>query len=262
MDLGLKGKRALVTAASQGLGLAAAKSLAREGVRVAIASRRLDKLRDAAKDIEVAGGPKVMAVEMDLADARSIQRGVDDVGEEFGGLDIVVGNTPGPPSGLFMSIDRETWRNAFDTTVHAMADLSRAVIPFLKKSGSGRIIFISTVGVKIVQPAMVLSDATRLAITGLAKSLSLELAADNVLVNSLCPGPIATDRYEELIEATRQREGLSYTAAEAVWLDEVPLGRAGRVDDFGDLVAVLASDVASFVTGAAIPVDGGKSRAY
>jgi 3-oxoacyl-[acyl-carrier protein] reductase len=262
MDLGLTGKRALVTAASRGLGRASAVSLAREGARVAVASRNPAALDEVVAAIDSAGGPAAMAVEMDIGDGDSIDRGVAQVADAFGGLDILVGNTPGPPSGPFLAIDRETWRRAFDTTIHPMADLARAVLPLMQEAGGGRIIFITTVGVKIVQPEMVLSDATRLAITGLAKSLALEFAADDILVNSLCPGPIATDRYHELIAATRDRHGLSEEEAEAVWLDEVPVGRAGRPEDFGDLVAVLASGAASFVTGAAIAVDGGKSRAY
>ena len=128
-------------------------------------------------------------------------------------------------------------------------------------AGTG-VLDITTVGVKMVQPEMVLSDATRLALTGLAKSLSLEHARDNILVNSLCPGPIATDRFTDLIEATKARRGLGKAEAEQVWLQEVPLARAGLPRDFGDLVAVLASEVASFVTGQAIAVDGCKSRAY
>lgn len=261
MDLGLKGKRALVTAASRGLGQASAISLAREGAKVAVAGRA-SAARDAVvAQIQAAGGTAV-GVDMNLTDPASIAAGVVEAGSAFGGLDIVVANTPGPASGPFLSIDRETWCGAFDSTIHAMADLSRAAIPLLQAAGGGRIVFITTVGVKVVQPDMVLSDATRLAVTGLAKSLALEFAADNILVNSLCPGPIATDRYSDLISATQARQGLDRDAAEAVWLDEVPLGRAGRPEHFGDLVALFVSDAASFVTGTALAVDGGKSRAY
>lgn len=261
MDLGLKGKRALVTAASRGLGRAAAISLAREGAAVAVAGRASDVRDRVVSEISQAGG-QAHALDMDLSDTQAITRGVDAAAATLGGLDIVVGNTPGPASGPFMDIAADTWRAAFDMTVHAMADLSRSAIPHFRVAGGGRLIFITTVGVKMVQPDMVLSDATRLAITGLAKSISVEHAADNILVNSLCPGPIATDRYLDLIETTGQRQGLALDEAEAIWLDEVPLGRAGRPEHFGDLVAILASDAASYVTGTALAVDGGKSRAY
>jgi 3-oxoacyl-[acyl-carrier protein] reductase len=261
MDLGLVGKRAIVTAASRGLGRASAISLAREGVSVAVAARPSAARDGLVAEIRNAGGA-VLPIDMDLLDPASISGGVAAAVRELGGLDIVVGNTPGPASGPFMSIDRATWNLAFESTVHAMAELSRNVIGHLKAAGGGRIIFITTVGVKMVQPDMVLSDATRLALTGLAKSLSVEHARDNILVNSLCPGPIATDRYTDLIAATQARHGLSEADAEQIWLDEVPLGRAGMPQHFGDLVAVLASPAASFITGQAIAVDGGKSRAY
>jgi 3-oxoacyl-[acyl-carrier protein] reductase len=262
MDLRLGGKRALVTAASHGLGRASAVSLAREGARVAVASRNASSLRDLASAMGGHGGADVLPLVMDLTDAASIVRAVDDVHARWGGIDILVANTPGPPSGSFLSIEPDTWRAALDVTVMAVVQLLRAVLPGMRSNGGGRIIFITTVGTKMVQPDMVLSNATRLAIQGIAKTLSVELAEDGIRANALCPGPIATDRMEELIEATRRERGIDRAAAEAVWLDEVPLGRMGRPGDFGDLVAVLASDVAEYVTGAAIAVDGGKSRAY
>ena len=261
MDLKLTGKRALVTAASRGLGRAAALSLGREGANVALASRNVPALEQIAREIEADGRKRTLPLAMDLLDADSVQAGVDTVSARWGGIDILVANGPGPASGPFMSIDLDGWRTALESTVLAMAGLARTAIRVMPERG-GRILFITTVGVKITQPNMVLSDATRLAIIGMAKALSVELAPRNILVNALCPGPIATDRMRELIEATREREGLDEEAATALWLDEVPLGRMGRPEDFGDLVAVLASDPASFMTGAAVAIDGGKSRAY
>ena len=261
MDLRLRGKRALVTAASRGLGRAAALSLGREGARVALASRSLPALESLARAIEADGRTETLALAMDLRDPDSVSGAVAAAAERWGGLDILVANGPGPASGPFMDIDLEGWRAALETTVIAMAGLARAAVPTMREGG-GRIVFITTVGVKITQPDMVLSDATRLAIVGMAKSLSVELAPHGILVNALCPGPIATDRMRELIEATREREGLSEDEATARWLDEVPLARMGRPEAFGDLVAVLVSEPASFMTGAAVAVDGGKSRAY
>jgi 3-oxoacyl-[acyl-carrier protein] reductase len=126
----------------------------------------------------------------------------------------------------------------------------------------GRIIFITTVGVKIVQPNMVLSDSIRLATVGLAKSLSIEFAHEGIMVNCLCPGPFATDRMEYLVECSMRIDGLSRADAEAVWLAEVPVKKFGDPKDFGAMVAMLASERAGFITGAAIAHDGGKSRAY
>lgn len=261
MDLRLTGKRALVTAASRGLGRASALSLGREGANVAIASRSLPALEEIAREIGAAGQQRTLPIAMDLLDPDSVQAGVDTVSDRWGGIDILVANGPGPASGPFMSIDLDGWRAALECTVIAMAGLARAAIRVMPDTG-GRVIFVTTVGVKVTQPNMVLSDATRLAVVGMAKGLSVELAPRNILVNALCPGPIATDRMRELIEATRVRESLDEDAATAVWLNEVPLGRMGRPEDFGDLVAVLASGPASFMTGAAVAVDGGKSRAY
>lgn len=262
MDLGLKGKRALVTAASRGLGRESALALAGEGARVAVASRNFEALEVLVGELRAAGAPDAMPVAMDLRDPETIAVGVDAVAERFDGLDIVVGNTGGPKSGPFLDITLEDWRTATADTLFSMVELSRRSVPLLKSAGGGRVVFITTVGVKIVQPDMVLSDSLRLAIVGLAKSMSHELASDNILVNCLCPGPIATERMEELISASMEQKGLARAEAEALWYDEVPMRRAGRPEDFGAMVAVLASEKASFITGTAIAIDGGKSRAY
>jgi 3-oxoacyl-[acyl-carrier protein] reductase len=262
MDLALTGKRAIVTAASRGLGRASAIALAGEGVRVAVASRDRADHPELVDALRAAGAPDAIALEVDLSIRETLLAGIAEATERFGGIDIAVGNTGGPPSGPFESIAREQWVTALDETLLPMVDLSLAVVPGMKAAGGGRIIFITTVGVKIVQPNMVLSDSIRLAITGLAKSMSHELAGDNILVNTLCPGPVATDRMQSLIENTMAQQNVDRATAEAIWLDEVPLGQMGDPADFGALVAVLASDKAAFVTGAAIAVDGGKSRAY
>ena len=262
MDLGLRGKRALVTASSRGLGLATAMALAAEGARVAFAARNASRLDPVLARIARDGNPDVFALDMDLTDPADIAQGARSVVERWGGLDILISNTPGPSAGPFLEIGRDEWRVALDTVVMPPIDLLHAVLPVMRDGGGGRVLLITTVGVKTAQPHMVLSNATRLALTGIAKTLSVELAADNILVNSLCPGPIETDRMVDLVDATSRQAGLSRDEAVAVWLDEVPLRRMGSPADFGRLAAVLVSDVASFVTGAALAVDGGKSRAY
>lgn len=262
MDLGLRGKRALITAASRGLGRASALALAREGASVAVAGRDQARLSALVDELGAAGAGDALAVPLDLARSESLAAAVEAAAGRFSGLDIFVGNTGGPISGPFVDMPRPEWQRALDETLLPMVDLCHAVIPHLRASDSGRIVFITTVGVKIVQPNMVLSDSLRLAMVGLAKSLSLELAEDGVTVNCLCPGPFRTDRMEDLIAATMQREGIERAAAEAVWLEEVPLGTFGDPADFGAMLALLCSPRGRFTTGTAIALDGGKSRAY
>lgn len=262
MDLGLGNKRALVTTASRGLGLATAQALGQEGARVALAGRDIATLRREGEAIVRSGAADVLPLAMDLTDPASIARGIDEVIARWGGIDILVANTPGTAAGPFVTIDRKGWQEAIDTTIMPVVELMQGVIPSMQAAGGGRILCITTIGVKTAQPSMVLSNATRLAITGIAKTASVELAAHNILINSLCPGPIDTDRMVNLIEATEKEKGVTREQAEAIWLDEVPLRRMGSARDFGRLAAVLVSDVASYVTGTAVSVDGGKARAY
>lgn len=262
MDLGIKGRRALVTAASRGLGRASALALAAEGVSVAIAGRRAEAMQGLVGELKAAGAPEAVAVEMDLGRRETLRAGVEDAAAKLGGLDIFVGNTGGPASGPFLDIPREAWEESLGETLLPMVDLCHAVLPHMRRGQWGRIVFVTTVGVKVVQPNMVLSDSIRLAVVGLAKSLSIEFAAEGIMVNCLCPGPFATDRMEDLVTASMKRDGLDRAGAEALWLSEVPLGKFGDPADFGAMVALLSSERASFTTGTAIALDGGKSRAY
>lgn len=250
-----------MTAASRGLGFATANALAQEGARVAFGARNSSRLAGAAADLTGHNGSEAFALEMNLADQKSIASAVAAVHERWGGIDILVVNTPGPESGPFLALDRDAWKTAIDTVLMPAVDVLHAVLPAMRRDG-GRVLLITTVGVKVVQPAMVLSNSIRLALTGIAKTLSVELAADGILVNCLCPGPIDTERMTNLIAATSRQKNISREAAEAIWLDEVPLRQMGRAEDFGKLAALLVSDAAAFVTGVALQVDGGKSRAY
>jgi 3-oxoacyl-[acyl-carrier protein] reductase len=262
VDLGIKGRSALVTAASRGLGRASALALAAEGVRVAVAGRNLDAMQALVEELRRAGAPEAITIRMDLAERQSLRPGVEEAARRFGGLDIFVGNCGGPASGPFLSVGLDVWEKALNEILLSMVELSHAVLPRMRAGRWGRIIFVTTVGVKIVQPNMVLSDSLRLAVVGLAKSLSIEFAHEGIMVNCLCPGPFATDRMEDLVLASMKRDGLDRAAAEAVWLNEVPAGKFGDPADFGAMVAMLASERAGFITGAAISHDGGKSRAY
>ena len=262
MNLGLKGKRALITAASRGLGRASALALAAEGARVAVAGRNAAAMDDFLAELRDAGAEEAIALQIDLSRGETIAPAVERVATGWNGIDILVANTGGPASAPFLKTPRPVWEEALNETLLPTVDLCQAVLPVMQAGGYGRIVFVTTVGVKIVQPNMVLSDAIRLAVVGLSKSISIEFAEHGITANCLCPGPFATDRMEYLVRSSMERDGLDRAAAEKVWLDEVPAGKFGDPADFGAMVAMLASERGAFITGTAIALDGGKSRAY
>jgi 3-oxoacyl-[acyl-carrier protein] reductase len=261
MNLNLSGRVALVTGASRGLGRASAEALGAEGARVALAARDEGKLDEVGRCIREAGGD-AMVLPMDLSDENSITDAVRAVVERWGRIDILIANAPGPRTGAVAELSEADWRLALDLNVLSMVRLLEMVVPIMRHQASGRIIFVATVGILMAQPGMVLSNATRLAVYGLAKTMALELAPDGILVNIVCPGPIETDRMRELIESTARSRQISRELAREIWLEDVPLHRMGRPEDFGSIVAFLCSDACSFMTGSAIAVDGGKATGY
>jgi len=228
---------------------------------VALAARSVDSLQELKEEID-AGPGEAIVLPFDLSLACAPDTLIEQVVNHWGRLDAVVVNAPGPPSGPVMDLTDEQWTSALELVLMSAVRLARAAANVMIPQGGGRITFISTIGVRTVQPEMVLSNATRLAIMGLAKSMSLELAGQGVLVNQVAPGPIATDRMDQLFAQTAERAGITVEEAERQWLDEVPLRRLGRASDVADFVAYLSSPVCGFTTGAVIPVDGGKSHAY
>jgi 3-oxoacyl-[acyl-carrier protein] reductase len=261
MDLQLEGKVVLVTAASRGLGRACSRTFGRERARVAVAARDQKALALLAEEIEADGG-EALPLALDLTDPSSIESVVRDVVAKWGGIDVLVANTPGPDAGPFIDLEDSSWDSAVEVNLLSMVRLARAASQVMIGRGGGRIVFIGTVGVLIVQPSMVLSDSTRLALYGVTKAMALELAQHEILVNMVCPGPIATERMESLISHTMTERGITWDQAESIWLDEVPLGRMGRPEDVGTVVALLSSPACSYITGAAIPIDGGKARGF
>jgi 3-oxoacyl-[acyl-carrier protein] reductase len=260
MDLGLNGKVALVTAASKGLGKAIALELAREGADVAIASRSEDSLQLAAAEIADETGRAPLYVAADMTSADDIDRLVQTVIDRYGRIDILVNNTGGPPPGFFADFTDEQWQRAVDLLLLSSVRLIRAVLPSMRERHWGRIINSTSVAVKQPIPNLLLSNAVRTAVIGLAKSLSNEVAAEGVTVNNLLPGSIYTDRIIQTNNNAAQRTGRTPEEVRAAAEADIPMKRYGRVDEYAAAAAFLASDRASYITGVSLLVDGGVHR--
>ncbi|WP_227379310.1 SDR family oxidoreductase [Haladaptatus halobius] len=258
MDYELDGNVALVTASSSGLGKASAKALASEGANVVINGRSEENLAEAKDDILAVAEGDVLAVRGDLTTSDDIERLVDRTVEEFGGIDHLVTNAGGPPSGSFMEMDDEDWYSAFDLLVMSVVRLVRNAAPYLREDGGGTIVTITSRSVKEAIPSLVLSNAVRMSVIGLEKTLSKELAPD-VRANAVLPAPHETARQRELIQAAVDRgEYDSYEDGLDAKGDINPLGRIGDPMELGDAVAYLSSERSSFINGVAIPIDGGQ----
>ncbi len=261
MDTGLAGKTAFVGGASRGIGRASALALAREGCSVSICARNTANLEEAALEIRTETGAQVLPLVCDMASYDDIKRAVSQAASSFGRLDIIVNNAGGPPSGTFETLDETYWMHAIQQNLLSAVRTVREALPHLRRSGSGRVINIVSVAVKQPIDGLMLSNATRLAVVGWAKTLSRELAIDAITVNNVCPGNIATERLMSLIEEQAQRQGI--TLEQAVSLDEsrIPMGYLGDPEDVANLIVFLASDKARYVTGTTIQVDGGSTGA-
>ncbi len=260
MDLGIAGRVALVAAASKGLGKAVATALAREGCRLAIFSRSEDALQIAAEEISSATGAEVLAARADVTDPQDLRAFVGRTLERFGKVDILVTNAGGPPPGSFDDFDDEAWESAFRLNFLSAVRLIRLCLPSMRQQRWGRIILLTSLAVKQPFEGLILSNAVRTGVVGLAKTLSFELAKDNILVNCVAPGRIATERVRQLDEARAAREGRSVEEVRRENEGAIPLGRYGDPEEFGSVVAFLASERASYLTGLTVQVDGGMYR--
>ena len=259
MDLELAGKAAIVGGASRGIGNAVALGLAREGCRVAICARGSEALEAAAQEIRSATGVDAFAIACDMSDAGDIERFVAQAAESLGGIDIVVNNAGGPPPGLFEQHDEAAWQAALNQNFLSVARTVRAALPHLRASEAGRIVNITSVAVKEPIPGLMLSNAARLAVVGLAKTLSRELGPDGITVNNVCPGLTLTGRMRELYGARAQAEGRSLDEVLAEEAQRIPLRRLAEAGDVAALVVFLASGPARQITGTTIQVDGGST---
>lgn len=257
MDLGLKGKVAMVGGASKGLGYAVAGALASEGANVSIASRDADAIRRAGDAITRKTGATVHAVAADLSKPDAIARWHAATIDRFGGVDLLFANTGGPPAGTALSFDDHAWQAAFDLLVMSAIRTIRLVVPSMKSRGGGSILVGTSSTVKEPIPNLALSNVLRSAVTSLAKTLSLELAGDRIRVNTLIPGRIATDRLVHLDDINAKQAGISLEEQQRLAAAAIPVGRYGQPDEFGRAAVFLLSDAASYITGASVQVDGG-----
>ncbi|MGH7718494.1 MAG: SDR family oxidoreductase [Gemmatimonadaceae bacterium] len=261
MDLGLAGKVALVAASSRGLGRAVAEELGAEGAHLLLCARDEGALREVAGKIQRDAGVRVALVRADLSEPADVQRVVSAGVGELGRIDVLVTNTGGPPAGPFESHSAAAWQAAVRQNLDSVVNLTRAVLPGMKERRWGRIINITSIAVKQPVNNLILSNSVRAAVTGFARTLANEVAPFGITVNNVMPGYTRTDRLEELARRNAELRGTTPADELAVWERETPMGRLGEPRELAAVVAFLASERASFTTGASIPVDGGWIRA-
>ena len=261
MDFGLKGKVAIVAAASSGLGKATAMELAAEGARVVINSRREYELRIAADEIRSSTGADVLAIAGDVTDEDHVRRLVSETTTEFGSVDIVVANAGGPPAGFFDDFTAEHYRQAVELNLISTINLCREAVPQMRERGWGRIVAITSIAAKQPVENLILSNTARAGVLGFMKSLSQQVASEGITVNTVCPGYHLTERLKSLSSQIAQNEGTSVEEVYARWAASTPMKRIGNPAEFAAVVAFLCSERASYLTGTVIQIDGGAYRA-
>jgi len=257
MSLELSSKAALVTGASQGMGFAVAKRLCELQAAVAISSRSIERISDAANQIGSATGETPNSFECDLSDGAQVQEMVDQAAHKLGGLDILVSNVAGPPRMAFMQIGDETWQQWFDTTFMSFVRLTRAAVPHMRERGGGHIVTIGSNSSVHPIENFSLSNAFRPAVAALVKSLAAELAPYNIRVTTISPGRILTDRLENNLRKLSDERSVPLDHVLKNMTSNIPLQRFGRAEEIADLIAFIVSDQASYLTGTNIILDGG-----
>jgi len=257
MDLNLKNKIALVTGSSRGLGYATALGLAREGCLVAVNSREAGKASAAAQAINKETGSRTIGLVGDVSDPDVPERLIGEAAHFFGGLDILITNAGGPPSGAFDSFDETTWQKAVDLSFMSHVRLIRAALPHLKKSTTASVLTVTSYSVKQPIPNLILSNSIRAATVGLTKSLALELGPAGIRFNSILPGWTDTERVIELMTARAKQNKTSVDEEIARQSKDSPMGRMGTPREFANAAVFLVSPAASYITGVMLTVDGG-----
>ncbi len=257
MDLGLHGKVAMVAASSKGLGYGIARELAKEGALVSIGARTETEVFDAADVLIEETEAEVLPNVLDASDPDSIFQWVENTVNAFGGVDCLVVNAGGPPAGKFDDFADADWQSAFDLTLMSSVRMIRHVLPLMRQAGGGSILTVTSVSVKEPIDFLLLSNVMRSGVTSLAKSLSKQLAPENIRVNNLMPGRIDTDRVQSLDALNAETMDVQIEEIRAANEAGIPLGRYGSIEEFGRLGAFLLSDAASYITGQTIAVDGG-----
>jgi 3-oxoacyl-[acyl-carrier protein] reductase len=258
MDLGLKGKVALVAASSKGLGYGVAQALAREGAKVSMCSRNALEITEATSRLSSETGAETLCTTCDMSNAESITSWVDQTVTQWGVIDSVLVNAGGPPAGVFKDFSDEQWSEAFQLTLMSSVRLIRAAIPHMSSGGS--ILTVTSSSVQEPVERLILSTVMRSGVAALVKALADELAPSGIRVNNLIPGRIDTDRVAALDANTAKKLNISVEEARARSVAKIPLGRIGTIEEFGAAAAFLLSPAASYITGANLRVDGGALR--
>jgi len=260
MELNLSGKIALIAASSQGLGFAIAERLVKEGAYVMISGREEEKLKHKVSELESVGTGKVAYHKADITNASDIKKLVAVTAETFGSIQLLVNNAGGPPAASFEELTDEDWQATFELNLLSYVRLIRESLPFLKQQG-GKILNIASSSIKEPIPGLILSNTYRTGIIGLSKTLASELAPYNILVNTIAPGRIATDRVKHLDQVNADKFNVDRETVEIQAKSGIPLKRYGTPEEFANVAAFLLSDANSYMTGSSFLVDGGMVKA-
>ncbi|MCB2193104.1 MAG: SDR family oxidoreductase [Deltaproteobacteria bacterium] len=260
MQMGIKGRVALVGGASRGLGYAVARGLAAEGCDLALCARGEETLSQAAQQIADDYGVKVFAEPVDLAVQGAAAEFAQTAVKELGEVDILVNNAGGPPTGQFLDLDEQNWRKAVDLTLLSAQAMTRVLLPAMIDKGWGRVVNMTSISVKQPVAGLILSNSIRAAVVGWAKTLADEVGDTGVTVNNVLPGWMHTERVEQLVRDRAESGGITRDEALASAVEAIPMKRLGKPEEFADLVVFLASQRSSYITGASYLIDGGLNR--